>query len=83
VALDPSDRSSPRYAEWTLRVPGDPSSVVLVASLVNRMKAGLREDEFMAMVRALADRFERDRPSPRPFDEGAFPERPIAASSQV
>jgi hypothetical protein len=58
-----------RDAEWEHAVPGDPESVVLVAAVVNRMKADLTEDQWDAMVRALyATRIEGKQ-----FDEKAFP----------
>ena len=58
-----------RHAEWEHRKPRDPESVVLVAAVVNRMKADLTEPEWNAMLRALyATRIEG-----KPFNEGAFP----------
>lgn len=58
-----------RDAEWEHAIPGDPESVVLVAAVVNRMKADLTEDQWNDMVRALyATRIEG-----KPFDEKAFP----------
>ena len=59
---------SHRYATWEHREPGDESSVVLVADLVNKMKGDMKEAEFQVMVRALARHFED-----QPFDEAAFP----------
>jgi hypothetical protein len=59
-----------RFATWEHRQPGDESSVVLVADLVNRMKGDMSESEFSAMVRALADLFQG-----KAFDESAFPIR--------
>ena len=56
-------------AEWEHRTPVDESSVVLVAALVNRMKADLTEDQWDAMICALyAHRIEG-----KPFDESAIP----------
>jgi hypothetical protein len=52
------DKGSRRYATWEHREPGDESSVVLVADLVNKMKSDLKEDEFRAMVKALARHFD-------------------------
>ena len=58
-----------RNAEWEHRRPGDESSVVLVAALVNRMKADLTEEEWDAMISALyALRIEG-----KPFSESALP----------
>lgn len=59
---------SRRYATWEHRDPGDESSVVLVADLVNKMKGNMSEAEFRTMVRALARHFDDE-----PFDETAFP----------
>jgi len=42
-------------AEWEHRIPKDESSVVLVAALVNRMKADLTEEQWDAMIAALYD----------------------------
>jgi len=59
---------SRRYATWEHVVPGDESSVVLVADLINKMKSDMTGDEFTEMVRALARRFDGQA-----FDESAFP----------
>lgn len=56
------------YPTWEHRTPDDESSVVLVADLVNKMKVDMREDEFRAMVRALAAAFAGGE-----FDPSAFP----------
>lgn len=56
----------PLYATWEHRTPGDESSVVLAADFVNKMKGNLNEDEFSAVVIALARRFE----SGADFDQG-------------
>lgn len=69
------DYGSRRYATWEHREPGDESSVVLVAHLVNKMKGDMKEAEFKAMVRALSRRFED-----QPFDESAFPPDPTPGS---
>jgi hypothetical protein len=58
-----------RDAEWEHRTPGDPMSVVLVAALVNRMKADLTEAQWDAMIRALYE----TRIEGMPFDEKVFP----------
>jgi len=50
-------------------IPGDESSVVLLADVVNKMKTDMTEEQFKTMVRALARRFDG-----HPFDESAFPE---------
>jgi hypothetical protein len=47
----------PLHATWEHRKPGDPSSVVLVAWLVNDMKTDLSERDFKKMIRALAAHF--------------------------
>jgi hypothetical protein len=58
-------------AEWEHVIPGDESSVVLVAAVVNRMKADLTEEQWDAMIAALyALRIEG-----KPFDPTALPER--------
>ena len=62
------DWGSRRSASWEHRTPGDESSVVLVADLVNKMKGDLTEDEFRRVVQALARHFETSR-----FDEAEFP----------
>jgi hypothetical protein len=59
---------SPRSVTWEHRVPGDESSVVLVAELVNKMKAYMTEKEFRRMVRELSRRFDG-----QPFSVSAFP----------
>jgi hypothetical protein len=58
-----------RNAEWEHVIPGKESSVVLVAALVNRMKADLTEDQWNTMIRALYEL----RIEGKPFDESAFP----------
>lgn len=58
-----------RDAEWEHRTPGVADSVVLVAALVNRMKADLTEAQWDDMIRALYER----RIEGRPFNEKAFP----------
>ena len=56
-------------AEWEHRIPRDESSVVLVAALVNRMKADLTEDQWDAMIAALyALRIKH-----KPFKKSALP----------
>ena len=59
---------SRRSATWEHRIPGDESSVVLVADLVNKMKGDMTEHEFRRVVQALARHFEAPG-----FDEGDFP----------
>lgn len=58
------------HPTWEHRVPGDEKSVVLVADLVNRMKADMTEDEFRRLVKALARHFDGEG-----FEEEAFPRR--------
>ncbi len=66
-----SHNGGARNAEWEHRTPSEQSSVVLVAALVNRMKADLTEEQWDAMIRALyALRIEG-----KPFDESALPLR--------
>lgn len=72
VKLDLVDRRSPLYAEWEHAIPGDESSVVLAAALVNRMKCYLKAEDFRRMVRALARYFDDPSPTKR-FDLSAFP----------
>lgn len=59
---------SRRSATWEHVQPGDESSVVLVADVVNKMKGDLSEDAFRQLVLALAKHFEEPG-----FDEDAFP----------
>jgi hypothetical protein len=59
---------SRRYATWEHVIPGDESSVVLVADVVNKMKGDMREAEFRAIVRALARYFDGGQ-----FDESSIP----------
>jgi hypothetical protein len=60
-----------RSATWEHLAPGNESSVVLVARVINTMKTDMTEDEFERIVRALAKAFEG-----RQFDESAFPADP-------
>jgi hypothetical protein len=59
---------SRRSATWEHVTPGDESSVVLVADLINKMKGDMQEGEFRTVVTALAAFF-----SEGSFDESAFP----------
>jgi hypothetical protein len=59
---------SRRNATWEHVTPGDGSTVVLVADVINKMKSDLSENEFKSIVIALAERFKG-----REFDESAFP----------
>ena len=65
------DWGSRRSASWEHRTPGDESSVVLVADLVNKMKGDMTEQEFRRVVLALARHF--DAPG---FDDAEFPADP-------
>lgn len=59
-----------RYATWEHVMPGNASSVVLTADLIDKMKCDSSEQEFRTLVRALAAAdFD-----PQEFDESAFPE---------
>lgn len=58
-----------RSAEWAHLTPGEESKVVLACKLVNRMQTDLTEQEFRALVTALAQRFERGEL----IDPAAFP----------
>lgn len=64
------DYGSTSFPTWEHLTPGDESSVVLVADLINRMKADMTEPEFKSIVHALAQKFKG-----KPFDEEAFPRR--------
>ncbi len=68
VALteQPTDR---RYLTFDHQTPGVESDLVLVASLVNRMKTDLSDAEFRTLVVALASGF-----AGRQFDPEAFPD---------
>ncbi len=68
IALSIDEKTSRRYATWEHVTPGDESSVVLVAELINKMKADMSEAEFKRMVLALASSFEGVA-----FDERKFP----------
>jgi hypothetical protein len=58
-------------AEWEHRDPKhDPTDVVLVAAVVNRMKADMTLPEWDAMIRAL---YEYRIEGKRPFAESALP----------
>lgn len=81
VKLDLVNRRSPLYAEWEHVVPGDNSSVVLAAALVNRMKY-LTGDEFRIIVRALARHFDDGSPM-KQFDLSAFPKRQVPPRPQA
>jgi len=59
----------PLHATWEHKNPGDPSSVVLVAWLINDMKTDLSHNDFKKMVRALASHFDEARP----FNPNALP----------
>lgn len=52
------NKGSRRYATWEHVIPGDESSVVLAANIVNKMKSDMTEAEFKRLVRALADHFD-------------------------
>ncbi len=60
-----------RHATWEHLVPGNESSVVLVADLINQMKSDMTDAEFKTMVTALARCFEGT-----PFESEAFPPDP-------
>jgi hypothetical protein len=58
-----------RYATWEHVAPGDATTVVLVADIINKMKNDMSEEEFRTLVRALvAANFD-----PNNFDANAFP----------
>lgn len=59
-------------ATWEHATPGDGSSVVLVADLVNKMKANMTDEQFRTMVRALGRHFDG-----QPFEPVAFPADPL------
>jgi hypothetical protein len=80
VRLELDDRDHVRYREWDHAIPGNEDSIVLAAALVNRMKCYLTANEFPVMVAALARHF--GDPA-IPFDESAFPDRPVPRSNQV
>lgn len=61
------DYPSRLYATWEHVDPGDEATVVLVADLVNKMKADMTMTEFEAMVRALVGRFDGG-----PFEKPTF-----------
>lgn len=65
-----NERGSTRQATWEHLTPGEESSVVLVADLVNRMKTDMTEGEFKALVRALAQHFDG-----ADFQDEALPDR--------
>lgn len=57
-------------ATWEHLTPGVESGVVLVADLVNKMKADMSEEQFMTMVITLARHFEGE-----PFEGLSFPRK--------
>jgi hypothetical protein len=71
TGIELSLQGGARDAEWEHRDrKHDPTDVVLVAAVVNRMKGDLTIPEWEAMIRALYRyRIEGDRP----FDESALP----------
>lgn len=69
VKLVTSDWRDHRYLAFEHRSPGDESSVVVAANLINRMKTDMSETEFRQLVKALARRFDGE-----PFDRAAFPQ---------
>jgi hypothetical protein len=79
VKLDLEDPSSVRFREWEHAKPGDETSVVLAAALVNRMKCYLDVDAFRRMVIALADHFTTNTP----FDVDAWPNVSAPRSPQA
>jgi hypothetical protein len=71
--------SGPRHITWEHRNPGQPSSVVLVAWLINDMKTDLSERAFKRMIHALDEHFLgitpfNQRTMPRTWSRG----RPVA-----
>ena len=79
VKLELEDDSSVLFREWEHGTPGEESSVVLAAALVNRMKCNMEVDDFERMVIALADRFKDGTP----FDPDAWPNITFPRSPQA
>jgi predicted RNA-binding Zn-ribbon protein involved in translation (DUF1610 family) len=79
VALN-EEAGTTRFATWEHLTPGDEGSVVLVADLVNRMKADMTDAEFRRMTKALARKF-----GGGDFDASVFPDRRrrLGLSSQL
>ncbi len=67
VRLADDDPSDPRYMTFDHRTPRDEDDVVLCAACINDMKSDLSEEEFRAVVLALAARFNGGE-----FDERAL-----------
>lgn len=57
VRLVESDSKSPLYISFDHRIPRDERDVVVTSQVLNDMKSDLSEDEFKAMVMALAKHF--------------------------
>jgi hypothetical protein len=67
------DPNNPGFATWEHREPGDETTVVLVAHVINYMKGDLTEREFKQIIAELARFFAN---ADTPFDHSAFPSRP-------
>lgn len=57
VRLLEENKKSPRYPSIEHRTPGDEHDIVIVARCINDMKSDMDENEFKAIVSALAARF--------------------------
>ena len=67
------DHHDPRFLTWEHREPGDDSTAVLVAHLINHMKSDLGEKDFKQIVAELALTL---ADSNHAFDESVLPPRP-------
>jgi hypothetical protein len=70
LSEDPHDS---RFVTWEHRQPGEDSTAVLVAHLVNHMKSDLGEEEFRRVVTELALTLADPNHT---FDEAVLPSRP-------
>lgn len=55
IPLVEGNPKDPRYLTFDHRTPGDEQDIVVSAAVINNMKSDMCEDEFWAMIRALAD----------------------------
>jgi hypothetical protein len=69
VELLTDNQHSNLYLSLEHQTPGDEGNVVIVSSLINRMKTDLSDRQFRQMVQALAASFDGQG-----FDASAFPE---------
>lgn len=64
IRLNETNPRDPRYLTFDHRIPRQEDDVVVAAACLNDMKSDMTEDEFRAVVLALATQFQGG-----PFDE--------------